>query len=273
MSEINLEQLTATVCQVAKDAGDFLRKERLSFQANRIEEKSANNFVTYVDKAAEELIVERLNRLLEDASFITEEKTVSYKEKDYCWIIDPLDGTTNFIYDNAPYCVSIALSFHSDILLGVVYEVCRDECFYAWKNGNSYLNGKKIHVSTVDNFDNSFIGLGLPYNSREFKPVIINLMNELYGRVNGLRINGSAAISLCNVAVGRFDVYAEAFINIWDFAAGALIVQEAGGKVTNFTGNGDFLKGHHIVSSNGLIHKEMIDLLSPFESRFLEDDK
>jgi myo-inositol-1(or 4)-monophosphatase len=97
-------------------------------------------------------------------------------------------------------------------------------------------------------------------------------MSELYGRVNGLRINGSAAISLCNVAVGRFDVYAEAFIHLWDFAAGALIVQEAGGKMTNFIGNSDFLKDHHIISSNGLIHKEMIELLNPFESQFLVDD-
>jgi len=262
---INLEQITSYVCRISKEAGHFLANERQTFQKSKIEEKSANNFVTYVDKATEELIVSRLEPLLEDASFITEEKTIAYIEKDYCWIIDPLDGTTNFIYDNAPYCVSIALSYRSEILIGVVYEVCRDECFYAWKGGGSYLNGNLIHVSQVNDFDNSFIALGLPYNSEEYKPVIVDLMNNLYGKVNGLRINGSAAMSLCYVAIGRFDIYLEAFINIWDFAAGSLIIQEAGGMVADFAGDPDFQKGHHIISSNKLLHTEISRLIQSYK--------
>jgi len=261
---MNLENIASQICKIAKETGRFLTDERLVFQKDKIETKSANNFVSYVDKAAEQLIVEKLSKLLDSASFITEEGTVDYIEKDYCWIIDPLDGTTNFIHDNAPYCVSIALSYKSELLLGVVYEVCRDECFYAWKEGGAYLNGQKIGVSSVKDFSQSFIELGLPYNDKEFKPVINSLINQLYGKVNGIRINGSAAISLCYVAAGRFEIYAEAFINIWDFAAGALIIKEAGGLVSNFSGSEDFLKGHHVIASNGQVHSPMISLLATF---------
>lgn len=261
---MNLEKITTEVCKIAKEAGEFLFKERLVFEKDRVETKSANNFVSYVDKAAEQLIVARLSDLLNEASFVTEEETVENTEKDYCWIVDPLDGTTNFIHDNAPYCVSIALSYQSELLIGVVYEVCRNECFYAWKGGKAYLNGQTIKVSDSESLSRSFVQLGLPYRDKDFKPVISSLINELYGKANGIRINGSAAISLCYVAAGRFEVYAEAFINVWDFAAGALILKEAGGLVTDFSGNDRFMKGHHIIASNGKVHSEMASLLAPF---------
>lgn len=261
---MNLEKLTNEVCNIAKEAGEFLSNERLIFQKDKIETKSANNFVSYVDKSAELLIVNKLSNLLDDVSFITEEETIENTKKDYCWIIDPLDGTTNFIHDNAPYCVSIALRYKSELLLGVVYEVCRDECFYAWKEGKAYLNGQIIKVSDNKSLSQSFVQLGLPYRDKDFKPVITSLINELYGKVNGIRINGSAAISICYVAAGRFEVYAEAFINIWDFAAGAIILKEAGGLATDFSGDEDFMKGHHIIASNGKVHDEMASLLAPF---------
>jgi len=262
--KIDIEDLTSEVCRIAKETGVFLAKKRLIFQKERIEIKSANNFVSYVDKAAENLVVEKLSGLLDDCCFITEEETIEYIYKDYCWIIDPLDGTTNFIHDNAPYCVSIALSYKKELILGVVYEVCRDECFYTWKGSKSYLNGQIIEVSKVNDFSQTFIELDLPYNNKEYKPVINSLLDQLYGNVNGIRINGSSAMSLCYVAAGRFEIYAEAFINIWDFAAGALIVQHAGGLVTDFTGNKDFMKSHHVVASNNLLHSDMISLLAPF---------
>lgn len=261
---MDLELLTSEVCKIAKQVGEYLAKERAVFRKDKIEKKGRNDFVSYVDKSAERLAVEKLSELLDNASFITEEETVQYIEKDYCWIIDPLDGTTNFIHDNAPYCVSIALSYKQELQLGVVYEVCRDECFYAWKGGEAYLNGQLINVSDTRDFSQSFIQLEFPYNDKEYKPVINSLVDQLYGKVNGIRNNGSAAMSLCYVAAGRFEIYVEAFINIWDFAAGALILHEAGGLVTNFSGNKDFLKGHDIVASNGLVHADMIELLAPF---------
>ena len=124
---MNLEFLTSKVCKIAKEGGRFLAQERKTFRKDRVEEKNAHDYVSYVDKETEKLLVARLSQLLPQAGFITEEDTVAFEKKDYYWVIDPLDGTTNYIQDNAPYCVSIALTTDAEILLGVVYEVCRDE--------------------------------------------------------------------------------------------------------------------------------------------------
>ena len=265
--KMNLEQITAEVCRIAKEAGGFLAVERKTFRKSEVKEKNTHDYVTYVDKETEKLVVGKLSALMPQAGFITEENTVEFTESDYYWIVDPLDGTTNYIHDNAPYCVSIALSYKSELQVGVVYEVCRDECFYAWKGGKAYMNGDIISVSDIDNINQAFIGLDLPYNDREYKPVINHLMNELYGKASSIRINGSASMSMCYVAIGRFDVWAEAFIKPWDYSAGALIVQEAGGLVTDFIGGACFQEGHKIIASNGLLHDEMIQLLAPYNNQ------
>lgn len=262
---MNLEFLTSEVCKIAKEGGHFLAQERKTFRKDRVEEKNAHDYVSYVDKETEKLLVARLSELLPQAGFITEEDTVAFEKKDYYWVIDPLDGTTNYIQDNAPYCVSIALTTDAEILLGVVYEVCRDECFYAWKGSNSFLNETQIRVSDKDNMSQAFIGLDLPYNAGDYKPVVNHLMDSLYGKVSSVRINGSAAMSMCYVAAGRFDAWAEAYIKPWDFMAGALIVLQAGGAVTNFTGSSLFRKGHDILASNSLLHNDMLQLLAPFK--------
>jgi myo-inositol-1(or 4)-monophosphatase len=268
---MNLESLALKVCEIAKEGGAFLARERKTFCKEKVKEKNTHDYVSYVDKMAEKIIVDKLSPLLPDAGFITEEKTVKFRKKDYYWVIDPLDGTTNYIQDNAPYCVSIALSTETEILTGVVYEVCRNECFYAWKGGGAYLNGQLIHVSNIDNMNKAFIGSGLPYNAKEYKPIINFLIDKLYGKVSSIRINGSAAMSMCYVAVGRFDAWLEAFIKPWDFMAGALIVKEAGGLVTNFNGSADFFKGHHIIASNLQLHNNIVELLIPFKSPQLPD--
>ncbi len=262
---MNLEFLTSEVCKIAKEGGHFLAQERKTFRKDRVEEKNAHDYVSYVDKETEKLLVARLSQLLPQAGFITEEDTVAFEKKDYYWVIDPLDGTTNYIQDNAPYCVSIALTTDAEILLGVVYEVCRDECFYAWKGGSSFLNETQIRVSDTDNMSQAFIGLDLPYNAGDYKSVVNHLMDSLYGKVSSVRINGSAAMSMCYVAAGRFDAWAEAYIKPWDFMAGALIVLQAGGAVTNFTGSSLFRKGHDILASNSLLHNDMLELLAPFK--------
>ena len=141
-----------------------------------------------------------------------------------------LDGTTNYIHGNAPYCVSIALRNKHELLLGVVYDPCLDECFYAWKGGGAYLNGQSLQVSSVRSMEASFVVTELPYNSEQYARTGEYLIRELYGRVAGIRMNGSAAIALCYVAAGRFDAWLEAFLGKWDFSAAALIVQEAGGR-------------------------------------------
>ena len=171
-------------------------------------------------------------------------------------------GTTNYIHDEAPYCVSIALRSRTELLLGVVYEVCRDECFYAWKGGKAFMNGEEIHVSNVEDIKDAFVITELPYNHLQYKQTALHLIDQLYGVVGGIRMNGSAAAAICYVAIGRFDAWMEAFLGKWDYSAAALIVQEAGGKVTDFYGEDHFIEGHHIIATNGNLHPVFQKLLS-----------
>lgn len=258
---LDLKQLTADVCCIATEVGHFLKEERKNFRRERVVEKQAHDYVSYVDKESERRLVVLLSALLPEAGFIAEEGSAGYADEPYCWVIDPLDGTTNYIHDNAPYCVSIALRSRTELLLGVVYEVCRDECFYASKGGKAYLNGEEIHVSEVKELKDAFLMTELPYNHRQYKQTGEHLIHELYGVVAGLRMNGSAASALCYVAAGRFDGWAEAFIGRWDFSAAALIILEAGGKVTDFYGNEQFIEGHHIVATNGHLHPLLLRLV------------
>ena len=147
---LDLEQLTADVCRIATAAGHFLKEERKNFRRESVIEKCTHDYVSYVDKESERRLVTELSALLPEAGFIAEEGSATYNDEPYCWVIDPLDGTTNYIHDNAPYCVSIALRSRDELLLGVVYEVCRDECFYAWKGGKAWLNGAPLHISDID---------------------------------------------------------------------------------------------------------------------------
>ena len=157
----DLEYLCAEVRQIARKAGAFLRDERQKFDRERVEEKSAHNYVSYVDKESERRLVEQLSTLLPEAGFIAEEGSGSLTDEEYCWVIDPLDGTSNYIHDMAPYSVSIALRDREELLLGVVYEVCRNECFYAWKGSKAYLDGKEIRVTDVAVLDKAFVALGM----------------------------------------------------------------------------------------------------------------
>lgn len=259
---LDLKQLTADVCHIAKEAGYFLKEERKGFRRESVVEKHAHDYVSYVDKESEVRLVKALSALLPEAGFITEEGSATYQDESYCWVIDPLDGTTNYIHDEAPYCVSIALRSRTELLLGVVYEVCRDECFYAWKGGKAYLNGEEIHVSDVRNIKDAFVFTELPYNSQQYKQTALHLIDKLYGVVGAIRMNGSAAAAICYVAMGRFDAWAEAFIGKWDYSAAALIVLEAGGRVTDFYGDEFFIEGHHIIASNGHLHQVYQQLLA-----------
>lgn len=264
---LDLKQLTAEVCRIATETGLFLKEERKNFHRERVVEKHAHDYVSYVDKESEHRVVKALSALLPEAGFITEEGSATYQDEPYCWVIDPLDGTTNYIHDNAPYCVSIALRSRTELLLGVVYEVCRAECFYAWKGGGAYLNDKAIHVSDVKDKENAFVITELPYNAQQYKQTALHLIDNLYGVVGGIRMDGSAASAICYVAAGRFDAWAEAFISRWDYSASALIVTEAGGRVTDFYGQEHFIEGHHILATNGHLHPYFLELLAetPFK--------
>lgn len=253
-----LKQLTEQVCQVARQAGAYIARERRAFQDERVERKHAHDYVSYVDKGSEKLIVEALRALLPEAGFVTEEGSAAYHDEQYWWVVDPLDGTTNFIHQFPPYCVSIALCRGHVIQLGVVYEVTTGECYYAWQGGGAWLNGEPLHVADHPISD-ALLCLQLPYNSDAYRPVIRRLVDAFYGRAASVRMLGSAAIALCYVAAGRLDAYAEKYIGQWDYMAGALIVKEAGGTVTDYAGEADFTQGNSVVATNGRIHHELLD--------------
>ena len=261
MEAVNLKTLTMSVCNVARQAGTFIRQERKQFRPETIECKHTHDYVSYVDKQSEQHIVNDLHNLLPEAGFITEEGSATHTNEQYCWVVDPLDGTTNFIHNFPPYAVSIALMQGHQIVLGVVYEICSDECFYAWKGGGSYLNEQPIKVGTSPLAD-ALLCFQLPYNSQAYNPVAQSLIGQFYGRAASIRMLGSAAIALCYVAAGRLDAYAEKYIGQWDYMAGALIVSEAGGKCTNYEGSDDFTEGNDIIATNGLIHRDILEGLA-----------
>lgn len=263
---MDLENLTEQVRLLAIETGKFLRQESLQFDRNKVEEKNAHDYVSYVDKESEKRIVSKLHEILPEAGFIAEEGSGSLTTEKYCWVVDPLDGTTNFIHNNAPFCISIALRNREEILLGVVYEVCRNECFWAWKGSAAYLNGKEIHVTPVNNLDRAFIELGFPYDAEHFRPIITRLIEKLYGRVGGLRLLGSAAVELCYIAAGRFDARFEGLLGPWDIAAGTIILTQAGGKVTDFNGGDSFYSGHEVLASNGKIHDQLLKIIAEIQN-------
>ena len=253
---MDLEMMTCAVCSIARRAGLYIKKERESFQYDRVELKHAHDYVSYVDKGSEKIIVNALEKLLPGAGFVTEEGSASYANEQFYWVVDPLDGTTNFIHANAPYCVSIALCKEKEVLLGVVYEICMDECYCAWKCGGAFLNDTPIHVSNTS-FEEALVGIELPYDTEAYRKIGLRLIDNFYGRVGAIRMNGSAAMSLCYVAAGRMDGWIERHIGLWDYMAGALIVQEAGGCVTNYKGE-QYMGGNEIVATNGVFHEIFI---------------
>lgn len=256
---VDLDILVVQVREVAMSVGHFLKDQRSAFDRSAVREKGPHDYVSYVDKASEERLVAALSSLLPEAGFVTEEKTIGqYDGEEYCWVIDPLDGTTNFIHDMAPYCVSIALRNRTEVLLGVVYEVCRDECYWAYKGGGAYLNDRTISVSEITSIEQAQILLGFPYDSEHFRPIVLGLIEQMYGYVGAERLLGSAAAELCYVAAGRAEGRVEGFLGPWDVAAGCLILTEAGGRVTDFDGGYTYLCGREVLASNGHIHEQLL---------------
>lgn len=254
---MELKELTMAVCGVARQAGQYIADERQRFSDERVERKHAHDYVSYVDKGSERLIVEALHGLLPEAGFVTEEGSATYHDEQYCWVVDPLDGTTNFIHDFPPYCVSIALCRGHQVLIGVVYDVTAGRCYYAWQGGGAWRDGRRLSVGSHAIGD-ALLCLQLPYNSDAYRPVIHGLIDAFYGRAASVRMIGSAAMALCYVAAGRLDGYAEKYIGRWDYMAGALMVTEAGGQVTDYAGQADFTQGNSVVATNGIIHQDLL---------------
>ncbi len=254
------ENFLTIAIEAAHVAGSYIK--RMAGKIIEINFKGTIDLVTEVDLEAEKLITKYIRQFYPQHSFLTEEGSEITGSTDYRWIIDPLDGTTNFAHSFPAYCVSIALEYQRQLIIGVVNDVSRNELFYAEKGDGAHMNNEKIRVSKVNELRLSLLATGFPYD------VQTNPDNNLaeFGRflleAQAIRRPGSAAIDLCNVACGRFDGFWEPRLNAWDMAAGALILEEAGGKVTDYTGKSLDLFGDQMLASNGLIHDQMVSILS-----------
>jgi myo-inositol-1(or 4)-monophosphatase len=258
---LNLELLTKQVANLSRITGNFLKSEIKNIKKSDIESKGLNNFVTYVDKTSENRLVRELRKLLPEAGFIAEENPDLQRKAIYNWVIDPLDGTTNFIHQVPLYSISIALMEGKQVVSGVVYEINLQECFYAWKNGGSYLNSHNIAVSTTKNLKDCLLATGFPYYDYGRLDEYIKLFKYLMENTHGLRRLGSAAVDMAYTACGRFDGFYEYGLSPWDVAAGAIIVEEAGGKVSDFSGNDNFVFGKEVIATNPSINEEFLDIV------------
>ncbi|MEY2800239.1 MAG: hypothetical protein RI934_1227 [Bacteroidota bacterium] len=258
---INYQNITKEVTLLTQQVAQYIAEQALTFSSEKIEHKGLNDLVSYVDKTAEMQLVKGLQAILPEAAFITEENTIAKQDKDLKWIVDPLDGTTNFMHGLPCYSISIALMHKNEIVVGVVHEVNRNECFYAWKGGGAFLNGNSISVSAKLNLQDSLIATGFPYTVFEEIDDYLTLLKELMKCTHGLRRLGSAAVDLAYVAAGRFDAYFEYNLNAWDVAAGCLLVKEAGGQVTDFKGGEDYVFGRRVVASNKSTHMALLSVI------------
>jgi myo-inositol-1(or 4)-monophosphatase len=260
---MDLQIVKNNVVEICEEVGEFIRKEAENFDLKRVEQKSAfNNLVSYVDKEAEKKIVHRLQKVVEEAGFITEEGTVEQGSKaTYQWIIDPLDGTTNFLHGFPLYSISVALAHQNKPVVGVIYDIIRKECYHAVEGDHAYCNGNAIHVSEISTISESLLATGFPYHHSEKADAYLEIIREFLDKTHGIRRLGSAAIDLAYVACGRLEGFFEYNLNPWDIAAGMLIVKEAGGQISDFRGGDNVLFGKELCASNRSIHQEMLSVI------------
>ncbi len=261
---MDFNKIEEQTLKLVTEVGDFVRKERASLSSKGIEVKGSNDFVTNVDKASEERLIKGLKQIIPESGFIAEEGTVAYQNEEYSWIIDPIDGTTNFIHASPPYCISVGLRKGEELIGGVVYEISKDECFYAFNGGKAYLNGKEIRVSSTEKVANSLIATGFPYNDFGILERFMKTMEYFFHHSHGVRRLGSAAADLAYVACGRYDAFYEYNLKPWDVAGGAYVLQQAGGKLSDFSKGDDYLFGRQLVATNNLIWEEFSDIIKDY---------
>ena len=245
--------------QAAVDAGRLL-KANLK-KTRTIEFKGVIDLVTEMDRAAEDLIIGRLREAFPDIGILTEERDELPSASKYRWIIDPLDGTTNYAHGFPFFCVSIALEEEQQVILGVVYDPNFDELFVAEKGKGALLNGEKITPSTTHQISDALLATGFPYDIRTSKQNNIEEFSRFAVRARAIRRPGSAVLDLCYVACGRSDGFWELKLQPWDMAAGSLMVTEAGGIITDLGGGTFSLSGREVLASNGKIHQAMLEVL------------
>jgi myo-inositol-1(or 4)-monophosphatase len=254
-----MESFKASAIRAAKKAGRILQVHL--GRVKKVDYKGAVNLVTEMDLLSEKVIVAEIRKLYPKHSILAEEKTNRQEDSPYRWVIDPLDGTTNYAHGYPVFCVSIGLEKDGEITLGVVYDPSRNELFVGEKGKGAHLNGRRIHVSPTPSLSQSLLATGFPYDLRDSSVNNFDHFQNFAMKSHAVRRGGSAALDLCYVSAGRFDGFWEMKLGPWDLAAGSLIVREAGGKVTDFSGKLIRLDGRQVLATNGRIHREMMKVL------------
>ena len=264
-----LDKICKEVIELTHEAGKFIMQERDKFSQGDIQKKGFNDLVTYVDKNSEKILIEGLQKILPGSGILAEESNPSEsplkgRPTGYTWVIDPIDGTTNFIHRLPCFAISIGLHLNNYPIIGVVNELNQQECFSAIKGEGARVNGKPIHVSEQAIMEDALIATGFPYNDFKQQDNYMNLFKELMQCTQGIRRIGSASVDMCYVACGRFEVFYEYGLKPWDVSAGTLIVEEAGGKVSDFWNGDTHIFERSIIASNKKLHKDFSGVLGKY---------
>lgn len=261
MKHPDIAPLDLALRSLLVETGTFAREEFERFSFSDVVYKGENNPFTYVDVSCENMLREGCAKLIPGSGFVNEEGDDIPSQNGYTWIIDPIDGTANFTHGVPHFCISLALQDPGGMWLGYIYAPVRGDLFHAVREGGAFLNDKAIRVSEQAQLSTSLIATGFPYDDMGFRDKYFLLLNEVMDQSQGMRRMGSAALDLAYVAAGRFEAFFEYNLNAWDVAAGALILQEAGGQVSDFEGGDNYLFGQQIVASNGKIHQDILQIL------------
>ncbi|BDI07171.1 hypothetical protein CATMQ487_41410 [Sphaerotilus microaerophilus] len=274
MSQTNLHPMLNIAVKAARAAGSIISRASMDVDRLTVTSKGSNDFVTEVDQAAEQIIIETLLQAYPGHGILAEESGREHgaQHSDYVWIIDPLDGTTNFIHGLPQYAVSIALAHKGRVEQAVVYDPAHNDLFYATKGKGAFLNDRRLRVSKRTRMLEALIGTGFPFRKGDNFKRYMKMFEEVMQACAGLRRPGSAALDLCYVAAGWYDGFFETGLAPWDVAAGSLIVTEAGGLVGNFTGEADFLHQREVLAGNPKIYAQLVQMLSPY-SRVIDPDE
>ncbi len=258
---MDLNIIGKSVIELVKEVGSFIKTEGKAFNRSVVEAKGTNDFVSFVDKQSEQKLVKGLSEILPGSGFIAEEGTAGSNGEEYLWIIDPLDGTTNFIHGVAPHSVSIALQKNNRTIFGVVYELGRNELFYSWEGIGVFCDENEIKVSTAQSMSDALICAGMPVNDFSRLTGHLQVVHKVVTSSHGLRRTGSAATDLAYVAAGRFCGFFEYGLSAWDVAAGIYLVERAGGKVGDYSGGNNYLFGREMLAATPGVYNDLLLLL------------
>jgi myo-inositol-1(or 4)-monophosphatase len=270
MKKDPVDEFLKTAVSAARRAADVILVNLGRLTTADIETKQAFDFVTKIDKWSEAVILETIRGKFPHHLFLSEETQRQESDGNYRWIIDPLDGTTNFIHSYPVFSISIALEYREEIIVAAVFDPVRDELFHAVKGGGSFLNSKRISVSDITILEKSLISTGFPFRKKEIIDLYLRLFREIFSGVSDIRRAGSAAIDLAYIAAGRIDGFFELNLGPWDIAAGSLLVREAGGVITDFSGGDEYLHTGNVIAGNKSIHNEMHKIINQVSGRVIE---